>query len=154
MDYRKLVSHCGVDCFNCQIYRENIQPELADQIAAQRKIDPADVACDGCKDGGCSLFGDRKCECKECVLARGIEFCYECDEFPCQVLHPCAWHAATYPQNQKMYNLMRMKKIGVERWAKEEATDSRKRYAEGVIVIGSGPKLLDELPEGMRKFFE
>ena len=154
MNYRELISHCGVDCFNCQIYKDNIKPELAEAIAAKRGIDPADVVCGGCKITGCSLFGDRKCECVECVKAKGIEFCFECDEFPCKILHPCAWHAVDYPQNQKVYNLMRMKKIGVEKWAQEEATASRERYANGKIIIGSGPKLMEEIPEPLRKFFQ
>ncbi len=153
MDYRKLTSHCGIDCFNCQVYRDNIVPELAEAIAARRQMAPEQVACDGCKVGGCSVLGERSCECMACVKARGHEFCFECEDFPCGILHPCAWHATDYPQNQKVYNLMRMKKIGVERWAREEASGSRERYARGVIVIGSGPKLLKELPEEMRTFF-
>ncbi len=154
MDYKKLVSHCGIDCFNCQVYKDNITPELASFIAEKRGLKPEDMACEGCKINGCAVIGNARCECKECINAKGIEFCFECDEFPCKILHPCVWQADRYPQNQKVYNLMRMKKIGVERWAQEEATESRKRYAEGKIIIGSGPKLMEEIPEPLRKFFQ
>jgi hypothetical protein len=40
----------------------------------------------------------------------------------------------------KLYNLLRIKAVGLEEWAKE-APDIRKRYYKGKFVIGLGPVL-------------
>ncbi len=47
-------------------------------------------------------------------------------------------------QGMKAYNLCRMKAIGVERWAEEEAREIRARYFRGTFVVGQGPRLPEE----------
>jgi hypothetical protein len=38
----------------------------------------------------------------------------------------------------KVYNLCRIKKVGLEKWANEEAGQIRKRYFKGKFVVGKG----------------
>ena len=45
---------------------------------------------------------------------------------------------ADYPHNMKVYNLCRMKYIGIDKWV-EEASEIRKRYYNGKFVVGKGP---------------
>ena len=80
------------------------------------------------------------CKTLECVTKKGLEFCYECSEFPCPKFQPAADGAEKYPHNLKVYNLCRMKLVGVKEWIETEATESRKRYYRGKFVIGSGPR--------------
>ena len=48
MDYKKLTAPCGIDCFNCEIYKDNITDELRNRIAPYMKKNPEDFQCEGC----------------------------------------------------------------------------------------------------------
>lgn len=40
------------------------------------------VSCKGCREESCQLF--KECGVKECYKAKGVDFCFQCDEFPCE----------------------------------------------------------------------
>jgi hypothetical protein len=46
--------------------------------------------------------------------------------------------AEMYPHNMKLYNLCRIKKIGLERWIEEEAGEIRSKYFTGKFIVGKG----------------
>jgi hypothetical protein len=71
------------------------------------------------------------------VKTKGVKFCGDCADFPCSFLAPVADLAAIRPQNLKVYNLCRIKKVGLERWI-EEAGQIRKNYFTGKFVMGKG----------------
>lgn len=144
MDYRKLTSPCGIDCFNCELYRDNVTPEMQAFVGKHIGLPAEEVVCEGCRLSGC-IITRGKCECLECVGSHGVEFCHECEEFPCNILQPCFDKAQNYPQNFKLFNLLRMKKVGLETWAREESKQIRRRYKEGILYIGSGPLLPEEV---------
>jgi hypothetical protein len=136
-----LTAPCGIDCFNCEMYEENITPQVRDRIAAHFKRDPATVACKGCRaQGNCSLM-DEPCLTRACVTDKQVTWCFECSDFPCRRLMPLAAGAERRPHNFKVYNLSRMKAVGVARWAECEASDVRERYFKGAFKIGAGPLL-------------
>ncbi len=138
---KELTAPCGIDCFNCQVYAGNITEETKAVMAKQLRLDPAKVPCNGCRQQkGCRLHWN-SCDTLDCVRAKGVEFCFECTEFPCPRLQPASDGAGKYPHNMKVYNLCRIKSVGVEKWAEEEATDIRKRYFQGKFVVGRGPVL-------------
>ena len=138
---RKLSAPCGLDCFNCEIYEKNITDEMKKQFASKIHKDPEEIACKGCRQGnGCKHF-ESHCETLKCIEDKGLEFCFECDEFPCVKLQPTKDGADRYPHNIKLFNLCRMKTIGVETWAEEEAKLIRQRYYLGKFNPGSGPIL-------------
>ena len=140
IDYKKLTSPCGIDCFNCELFEDNVTKEMQQRIGTMMGIPPEKVTCGSCRITGCLLIqGD--CKHKSCVDNKGIEFCFECSEFPCNKLHPALDRADRLPHNMKMFNLCRIKNVGLEKWAKEESLEIRKRYKEGIIEIGNGPQL-------------
>jgi len=51
-----------------------------------------------------------------------------------------AFFRSGYPHNMKMYNLCRMKFIGVDKWT-EEACEIRKLYFEGKFLVGKVAEL-------------
>jgi hypothetical protein len=143
VDYRQLTSPCGIDCFNCELYETNVTPELQQQIAAYKGVEPEAVVCGGCRETGCIMLAGA-CETKACVERHGVAFCYECDDFPCRFLHPCFDKAQDYPHNFKLYNLLRIRRVGLERWAEDEAGEVRRRYRTATLVIGAGPQYADD----------
>ena len=68
-----------------------------------------------------------------------MDYCYECTDFPCQLLMPTQ-KGAQLPHNMKVYNLCRMKLNGMDKWI-EESGEIRKRYFEGKFLVGKGPVL-------------
>lgn len=84
----KMIAVCGLVCDTCDIRKAKNDPKLAKEIA--------DIHCSWCK-------GDREnhwspdcwiLEC--CVDKKGLEFCYECEEFPCKKLKDWAKESEGY----------------------------------------------------------
>ena len=138
---RNLTAPCGLDCFNCEIYEGNITEEMKKQFALKIQKDPGEVSCRGCREeNGCKHFG-KTCETLACIAAKGLEFCFECEEFPCIKLQPAKEGADRYPHNFKLFNLCRMKAVGIKKWSEEEAKQIRQRYYSGKFIPGRGPVL-------------
>ena len=138
MDFFKMTAPCGLDCFNCQFFlaSDNAEAlEIVEKISEEYNM-PLDVMmCDGCRshDGKIPLqkhlFGtDHKCAAYECSKAKGVQFCGECEDFPCDNLHPYADKAETLPHNTKVFNLCLINKMGLEKWANEKAAKVRGTY--------------------------
>ena len=143
MNKSYLTAPCGLDCFNCNLYEENLTEETRQRVAAYRCIPPEEVACKGCRavQGKCR-YADFDCATWACAQRKGVAYCFECGAFPCGLLAPTA-KGASFPHNMKVYNLCRMKLLGVDAWA-EEAARIRRRYYEGTFVVGQGPVLEEE----------
>ena len=137
---KKIVAPCGIDCFNCELYEDNVTDEMQSRISAATHIPKERITCKGCVDGNQCLFIDiqgKECSTLKCVKEKGVDYCFQCDTFPCAFLMPLADSADKFPHNMKMYNLCLMKRIGVEEWAKQ-AGDIRKTYFTKKIQIGEG----------------
>ncbi|MDD5712663.1 MAG: DUF3795 domain-containing protein, partial [Smithellaceae bacterium] len=70
-----------------------------------------------------------------CITAKGLDFCCECQDFPCDNIHPMADLAAQRPHNTKDFNLCLIKKMGLDAWAKEKAKAVRDTYYKGKLVL-------------------
>ncbi|WP_455383691.1 DUF3795 domain-containing protein [Salinispira pacifica] len=139
MDLRETTAPCGIDCFNCEVHESNITPEVADRLSKAFGFAPEKAACPGCRTaGGCRLHWD-SCETLDCVGEKGVPFCYECADFPCTRLLPCAEGADRFPHNMKVFNLSRMRTVGLEKWA-EESKRNRALYFRGKFAVGRGPQ--------------
>lgn len=134
----QLTAPCGIDCFNCEMFECNITEEFKNRIAGLVKCKPEEIPCKGCRVQGCCSVLMKDCKTLACVKEKGVDFCYECDEFPCSKLQPCASRAEKLPHNMKVFNLCRIKQIGLEAWA-AETRENRKKYFDGEMVLGAGP---------------
>ena len=144
MNKQLLTAPCGLDCFNCPSYEENITEETKKQMSEFLKIPIEETPCKGCrKESGHCMYGpDQQCATWDCVQEKGVSFCYECAAFPCSLLMPTK-QGASYPHNMKVYNLCRMKLIGIDGWIEESAA-IRKRYYDGKFLVGQGPVLKED----------
>jgi hypothetical protein len=136
---RSLIAPCGIDCSICELYKENITDEFATAVAARIGKPKEELPCLGCRPGGghCTAISE-SCATFECVSGKKVDFCFECDEFPCSKLQPMAAGADRLPHNIKLYNLCRIKLIGIEKWAAEESVQTKQKYFAGKFVIGKG----------------
>jgi hypothetical protein len=137
-DTKMMTAPCGLDCFNCEVNERNITDALREMLSAKFGIPPAKVQCKGCRGQKGDRLGLPQCETYACAMERDIDFCFECNEFPCPKLQPARDGADRYPHNMKLYNLCRIKTVGIDVWAKE-TPDIRRRYFTGTFIIGCGP---------------
>jgi hypothetical protein len=138
-DKKPLTAPCGLDCFHCEIYEDNLTSDLAQVIHEKFGVPKEAIPCRGCRqqDGKHFHLPEKGCATLNCVKAKGVEFCCNCDDFPCLLLAPTADGASRYPHNMKVYNLCRIKHVGIERWI-EESGQIRKKYFTGKFVVGKG----------------
>ena len=138
MDYLQMTAPCGLDCFNCTFYLAREDEKAMEQVelwSEQYKI-PIDVMlCRGCRNHNGQIplqkqqFGDQhRCAAYECAKTKKVAFCGECEDFPCDYLHPWADKAQTLPHNIKVFNLCLINRMGLEKWAASKAAAVRTAY--------------------------
>lgn len=138
-DKKALTALCGIDCFNCELYEDNLTNDLVEIIHVKWNVPKDKIACTGCRQqDGRHFHLPNGCATLDCVKARGVELCCDCNDFPCALLAPVADQAAKYPHNMKLFNLCRIKKVGLDRWIEEEAGQIRKKYFTGKFAVGKG----------------
>jgi hypothetical protein len=135
---RDLTAPCGLDCFNCDIHANNITPGTQSRLSTMFNIDESRVPCNGCRQQMGSRLNLSECATYNCIQQKGIDFCYECSQFPCIRMQPIANGLRWYPHNLKLYNLCRIQRIGLDNWIKEEAMVNRFRYLNGKLWAGMG----------------
>lgn len=89
---KELLAPCGLYCGVCSIYiahRDN-------NLKFKQKLFPVykafaktvdDIACTGCLSEGIVFPVCIRCPVKKCVNQKGIEGCYQCDEWPCKFIN-------------------------------------------------------------------
>lgn len=145
MDIKEMTAPCGLACWGCAVYKDNITEEVTKHTAEMLQMDASEVPCEGCRSkSGCSfeapLTNGKGCATKTCVEAKGLHNCSECNEFPCENLMPVAEMGERVPHNTKVYNLSRIRLLGLEAWS-NEAVSIREKYFKGSFVYGQGPVL-------------
>lgn len=129
MNYEEMTAPCGIACFNCVAYLANNDPEIRKQVAKQFNLPEEKVTCSGCRavKGKCPVVSS-PCRVYPCAKKRGVKLCCDCPDFPCDYLHPYADKADSLPHNTKVFNLCLIKKMGLEKWAKEKAKQVKEDY--------------------------
>lgn len=136
----KLLAPCGLDCGICELYLCKDDPQLQDQLVS--KGVPADkIPCPGCRaiKGLCPVL-TKACKTYECLKSKELDYCFECEEFPCIMLHPAADKADIMPHNLKIYNLCQLMNMGPETFI-ELSSENKKRYYSGKMKLGHGPEV-------------
>lgn len=139
----ELISPCGIYCGGCSLYLAKDNPELA-QVLIKHGVKAEDLPCPGCRavEGNCKHL-DGTCENFGCAQEKCVSFCYECDDFPCNRLHPAADRANSLPHNLKMFAQCYIRNHGPEAFI-AHIPEMRKRYFNGIISYGKGPILPED----------
>jgi hypothetical protein len=131
MDYTRMTAPCGLDCFNCPLYLAIENEGLRATLAKRMNIPIEKVSCRGCRDEKGLipyLNMTEPCNVYRCTQEKGIDFCCDCEDFPCDYLHPYADKANQVPHNTKVFNLCLIRKMGLEEWAKKKARTVKQTY--------------------------
>lgn len=138
MNYERMTAPCGRDCFNCPLYLSGKNEKLKKIVATKLKIPLNKTCCGGCREEtGIMAFlnMERPCRIYQCAEEKGIRFCCDCVDFPCDFLHPFADNADVFPHNTKVFNLCLIKKMGLESWAKYKVKSVFDTYFSGKLRI-------------------
>ncbi|MEJ2662539.1 MAG: DUF3795 domain-containing protein [Spirochaetia bacterium] len=110
-------AYCGLYCGSCTAFlatKENRIKELADEW--QRPVE--DVECHGCKSEKLAVYC-RTCALKQCARQKGLEFCFQCAEYPCPQLDEFK-NSADYPYHSEVYDYMDMiAEHGTDYWLEQ-----------------------------------
>jgi hypothetical protein len=114
-------TYCGLYCGACPVGKANEAEDgiLLAGLAREWGREPGDLRCGGCKSDVTAVFCT-DCRIRLCASERGLEFCHQCDDFPCGVL--AGFRNDNAPHHSVVLrNLSRMKELGIEQWLEEEA---------------------------------
>lgn len=135
VDYEYMTAPCGLPCFECYLYLAQFDEEMAEIIAGVLGLSKDDTRCKGCRseDGQCGHLA-MECRVYKCIEKTDMNTCAECKEFPCDYLHPYS-DQAMKPHNTKVFNLCRIKNVGIEKWAQKEAGEILDKYFYGTWTL-------------------
>jgi hypothetical protein len=132
------IGYCGDYCRTCYWYTDALRKPAAQLLdlvkghfevkgwidykggSAEETIKGLEIlskaACAfNCKGGG----GWGNCPVRNCCIAKGIDLCYECSEFPCANWDEKSKYANVFNKAKKE-RVQKMKEIGVEEWVKKQ----------------------------------
>ncbi len=121
MDYAQMTAPCGLPCFECIFFLANKSEEQRQQIVQELGLPYDQAICGGCRnvEGDCK-HNPMPCRLYPCAKEKGVQFCFECTDFPCDFLHPYADQATTKGHNLKIFNLCLIIKMGLQDWAENK----------------------------------
>jgi len=111
-------SACGLYCGACGIYRMYKDRDVERLARAAREAfhcQPEDIRCEGCR-GSLDRHWSPDCSFLVCTRERGITFCYECADFPCDDLSTFSADRRDIP----LSNLRRLAEVGLGAWLEEQ----------------------------------
>ena len=99
--------YCGLYCPSCPHYMMTEKDPDAPRV---------NETCRGCKSGVCCLSWCDHCTLKACARSKGVEFCFQCTEYPCPDLDAFK-NDARYPYHSEVYDYLEMiKRDGKGAW--------------------------------------
>lgn len=146
---KMLVSPCGLSCGQCRLHLAGDDPAVMEWLVSQG-FNRDSFPCPGCRsmEGKVACSKDTfdfhkvngQCGIYACAVEHRVDFCFECPEFPCVKLQPCADKANELPHNMKVFYLCYIKNHGLAEFRKHYP-ELGKGYYSGKLVIGKGPQL-------------
>ncbi|WP_081963079.1 DUF3795 domain-containing protein [Desulfosporosinus sp. HMP52] len=118
MDPIKMTSAvCGLFCPSCTVFiATKEEPERLKKIAVTLNQTIEETHCEGCRSIPKTAYCSN-CRMIECARQKGIEFCGECEEFPCKEIKT---FQALKPHRLDLWQShQRIKDVGYEQWARE-----------------------------------
>jgi hypothetical protein len=110
----QMIAVCGIECYRCDILQASNDRKMAQNIVdwfkkeRNENIELEAIRCSGCRGDKAQHWSPGCWILKCCVDTKGLEFCYECDEFPCAKL--VEWSKTDKGYEKALNRLKEMKK--------------------------------------------
>jgi hypothetical protein len=114
---KKLAAVCGLYCEACTLFIATTEdPARLKGFSERFQLSEEDMKCYGCRADKRGPYC-QTCKMFACASERGIDFCIECEEYPCQDLKQ---FQSEMPHRRELWDdLERIKAVGYEDWLKE-----------------------------------
>jgi len=153
----RLGAICGLYCSACRIYVAHVEEdfdelkELAETpMPIKFKVPAEGLVCEGCYSSTLTPWCGN-CEFRKCSVGRGIRYCFECNEFPCERLDEFERQKESHLlcHGSLVQNLRDMREMGVKNWLEEQERLWRcRRCASRLHWLSKAcPKCGEELTE-------
>jgi hypothetical protein len=114
---KKFAAVYGLYCEACSWFiATNEDPERLKRLAAQLHFTEEESKCYGCRSEKRLSYYD-KCKMFACATKLGIDFCSQCEDYPCDDLKQ--FQSAMPHRIELWVNLERIKSVGYQQWLKE-----------------------------------
>lgn len=130
-----LAGVCGAYCGACPVYRawaDQDGPRL-EALARSLGTTADRLLCTGCRTPSAFCFGG-ECGIKQCAHARGVVFCTECGDYPCDKIR--AFRGAAPYRSAMCRDAEGLREVGVTAWLREE--DARWRCPGCGVRVPAG----------------
>ena len=121
-DKHKLAAPCGLYCGVCGVYiaHRDGNAKFRERLATVYGVRPDQVRCEGCLSDEVFAYC-QTCPIRSCTVAKGIEGCHQCRDFPCAFIE-----GFPLPVGKKVIlrAIPTWREVGTVRWMEEE----EKRY--------------------------
>lgn len=106
---------CGLFCRSCPTFIGTFDdPEGLAKLAEQIGTPVEKMRCEGCRSEKKNDYCKTTCKLDACALEKGIDFCSECNEFPCEEFK--SFEAVGAHRIEAGRSLKRIKEVGFEKW--------------------------------------
>jgi hypothetical protein len=100
----EMIAVCGLECHRCDILRATDDKKIAQETVdwfkreLNQDIKLEDVHCMGCREDRAKHWSPDCWILHCCADQKGLEYCYQCGEFPCQKLTEWSKSSERYKQ--------------------------------------------------------
>ena len=114
-----LAGICGAYCGACPVYRAWADQDLARLEVLARTLGTTTdrLMCTGCRTPATFCFGG-DCGIKRCAQGRGVVFCADCRDYPCDAIR--TFQTAAPYRAAMCRDTRRLHEVGVTAWLREE----------------------------------
>ncbi|MGA3086170.1 MAG: DUF3795 domain-containing protein [Thermodesulfobacteriota bacterium] len=114
---KKLAAVCGLYCEACSLFIATMEdPARLKGMAKRFQVSEEAVKCYGCRSTKRGPYC-QTCKMFFCAAERGIAFCSQCEEYPCDELKQ--FQSAMPHRIDLWENLERIESMGYKQWLKE-----------------------------------
>jgi hypothetical protein len=115
---RRLAAVCGLFCPSCTAYIGAHHDPSRLETLAKRFGQPVEkLMCNGCRSEKRSYYCENICKMYKCAADKGVAFCGECSEYPCEELKT---FRGEVPHRIELWkSQQRIKEAGFETWYQE-----------------------------------
>ena len=110
-------TYCGLYCGACKVFLAN-QKGLVKEIATEWQMAESDLRCNGCKSNVVATCS-QECEIKACAEEKGIDFCFQCGDYPCKILNDLKNDDQPH-HSIILHNLGLIKEKGIDKWFNDQ----------------------------------
>jgi hypothetical protein len=116
-DEKVLAAVCGLYCEACTLFIATKEdPARLKKLSERFHLSEEEMKCYGCRSDKRGPYC-QKCKMISCVAERGVEFCSECEEYPCNELKQ---FQSERPHRIELWDdLMRIRDVGYKYWLTE-----------------------------------